>query len=259
MRSILLALTVAMVAAYANAAPVQKVADVPFAGGSQAVLYVGPSAPTAIVVSFTGGAGQLKIGQDGKIGLGGNFLVRTREEWVQRGIGVVIPDMPAGYSTLFNKRNTPEYADAAAKLVAFAKSQANVPVWLMGTSQGTNAASNGGGTLTHGEIAGVILTSSITRRGGKPLYAETVFDNKLAAINVPVLIVSHNADGCVQTPASDGPKIKAALTASPRSEVILMSGGLPDKSDPCEAFSAHGFYGIEAETVQRIVDWMRGR
>src|SRR6185369_12635512 len=109
MRSILLALTVAMVAAYANAAPVQKVADVPFAGGSQAVLYVGPSAPTAIVVSFTGGAGQLKIGQ------GGNFLVRTREEWVQRGIGVVIPDMPAGYSTLFNKRNTPEYADAAAK------------------------------------------------------------------------------------------------------------------------------------------------
>jgi hypothetical protein len=248
-----------LAAGSSQAAPVQKVAEVPFAGGSQTVLYVGPLAPTAIVISFTGGAGQLKIAPDGRIGISGNFLVRTRELWVQRGLGVLIPDLPAGYSNLFNRRNTPEYADAIAKLVAFAKAQANVPVWLMGTSQGTNAAANGGATLTHGEIAGVVLTASITRPGGKPQYKETVFDNRLAVINVPVLIVSHGGDGCMQTPPGDGSRIKAALRASPRSEVVLMSGGLPAKSDACEAFSEHGFYGVEAETVQRIVDWMRGR
>ncbi|MEO8557991.1 MAG: hypothetical protein ABI439_02930, partial [Rhodospirillales bacterium] len=86
-----------------------------------------------------------------------------------------------------------------------------------------------------------------------------VFDNRLAAINVPVLIVSHAGDSCVQTPPGDGAKLKAALTASPRNEVVLMSGGLPAKSDACEAFAEHGFYGVEIETVQRIVDWMNRR
>ncbi len=243
----------------ALAAPVQKVADVPFSGGSQTVLYVGPAAPTAIVISFTGADGKLKIAPDGKIGIGGNFLVRTRDLWVERGIGVVIPDMPSSYSTLYNRRDTAEYADAVAKLVAFAKAQANVPVWLAGTSQGTNAASNGAAYLTHGEIAGVILTATITRPGGKEQFRETVFDNKLAAINVPVLIVSHSSDECVQTPPLDNPKVKAALTGAPRSEIVLMNGGLPAKSSVCEAQSAHGFYGVEADTVQRIVDWMKTR
>lgn len=259
MRWILFTLALLLTAAQSQAAPVQKVADVPFAGGSQRVLYVGPATPTAIVISFAGGAGQLKIAPDGKIGIGGNFLVRTRELWVQRGVGVVIPDVPVGYPDLLNRRNTTEYADAIAKLVAFAKSQAAVPVWLMGTSMGTLAASNGGSRLTQGEIAGVILTSSITRPGGKPQFRETVFDNRLAAINVPLLIVSHSGDGCIQTPPGDADKIKAAASGAPRREVILMSGGLPAKSNPCEAFSEHGFYGVEAETVQRIVDWMKGR
>lgn len=261
MRAMVLALATGLVIAgvQAQAAPIQKVAAVPFSGGTQTVLYVGPQNPSAIVVSFAGGAGQLKIAPDGKIGIGGNFLVRTRELWVDRGVGVVIPDMPAGYANLFNRRNTSEYGDAIARLVAFARTQANVPVWLVGTSQGTNAASNGGARLTHGEIAGVVLTASITRPGGKPLFKETVFDNRLAAINVPVLIVSHAGDSCVQTPPGDGAKLKAALTASPRNEVVLMSGGLPAKSDACEAFAEHGFYGVEIETVQRIVDWMNRR
>ncbi len=261
MRSLLVAmgLAIAVSTGQVSAAPIQKVADVPFSGGSQSVLYVGPAAPTAIVVSFPGGDGRLKLAPDGRPGIGGNFLVRTRELWVERGVGVAIPDVPASYTTLFNHRNTAEYADAVAKLVAFAKTQANVPVWLVGTSQGTNAASNGGATLTHGEIAGVVLTSTITRPGGKPQFKETVFDNRLARINVPVLIVSHRGDSCVQTPPADDDKVRAALTASPRSEVVLMSGGLPAKSDACDALSEHGFYGVETETVQRIVDWLKGR
>jgi len=254
-----LGLVVAMLAGQIKAAPIQKVADVPFSGGSQTVLYLAPAAPKAIAILFTGGAGRLKIEADGSIGVGGNFLVRTRAMWVERGIGVVIPDMPSSYSTLFNRRDTSEYADAVARLVAFAKSQADVPVWLIGNSQGTNAASNGGGRLTKGEIAGVVLTSTITRPGGKPQFLETVFDNRLSAINVPVLIVSHRADTCVQTPPADDDKVKAAVSAAPRSEVIMMDGGLPAKSDPCEASSAHGFYGVESETVQRIVEWMTGR
>jgi hypothetical protein len=260
MRSMFAALlVVGLLALPVAAAPVQKVADVPFSGGSQTVVYLGPAAPKAIALLFTGGDGRLKIGTDGKIGQGGNFLIRTRDMWVERGIAVVIPDVPSGYGTLFNRRDSAEYADAIARLVAFAKSQADVPVWLIGTSQGTNAASNGGGRMTHGEIAGVVLTSTITQSGSSPQFRETVFDNSLGAINVPVLIVSHSADSCVQTPPADDDKVKAAVSAAPRSEVIMMSGGLPARSGPCEAQSAHGYYGVERETVQRIVDWMTGR
>lgn len=254
----LLAWGVCLAAHQSIAAPVQKVAQVPFAGGSQTVLYIGPAAPSAIVINFPGGDGQVKIETDGTVGVGGNFVVRTRELWVQQGLGVVIPDVPGRYSTLFSRRNTAEYGDAVARLVAFAKSQANVPVWLVGTSQGTNAAANGGSRLTHGEIAGVVLTSSLTRKGNRPNLLETVFDDDLAAIDVPVLIVSHKDDSCELSPPSDAARIKAALSHSPRSDIILISGGLPPKSRPCEARSAHGYFGVEAETVQRIADWMRG-
>jgi pimeloyl-ACP methyl ester carboxylesterase len=253
----LLALGAWFAASPAMAAPLQKVAQVPFAGGSQTVLYVGPAAPSAIVINFPGGDGLVKIGADGTVGLGGNFVVRTRELWVQHGLGVVIPDVPDRYNVLYNRRNTAEYGDAIAKLVAFAKSQANVPVWLVGTSQGTNAAANGGSRLTHGEIAGVVLTSSLTRQGNRPNLLETVFDNDLAAIDVPVLIVSHKDDGCELSPPSDATRIKAALSRAPRSDIMLMSGGLPPKSRPCEARSAHGYFGVEAETIQRIADWMK--
>lgn len=259
LRAALAAFSFALAAHAATAALIQKVAEVPFAGGSQTVLYLGPAQPRAIVINFPGGDGVVKIGSGGTVGQGGNFLVRTREHWVERGLGVVIPDVPQGYGSLFGRRNTAAYGAAIAALVAFAKSQANVPVWLVGTSQGTNAAANGGSRLTHGEIAGVVLTSSITQAGNRPDLLETVFDDNLAAIDVPVLIVSHKDDACAMTPASDGVRIKSALGHSPRSEVIVMTGGLPPKSDACEARSAHGFFGVEDQTVQRIVDWMDGR
>ncbi len=134
-----------------------------------------------------------------------------------------------------------------------------MPVWLVGTSQGTNAAANGGGRLAHGEIAGAVLTSSITQPGNKPNLPATVFDNDLAAIDVPVLIVSHKDDACAMTPPSDAARIRSTLSHSPCSQGIDINGGLPPKSAAYEARSAHGYFGIEAETIQRIVEWMDGR
>ncbi len=82
------------------AAPVQKVPEVPFPGGTQTMLYVAPTAPGAIVVNFPGGDGAVKIGSGGAVGLGGNFVVRTRQHWVERGLGAAIPDLPHGYGAL---------------------------------------------------------------------------------------------------------------------------------------------------------------
>jgi len=38
--------------------------------------------------------------------------------------------------------------------------------------------------------------------------------------------------------------------------LITVSGGLSPKSDECEPFTAHGYYGKEAATVEEIVSWM---
>ena len=196
--AIMLATLLALQGASA-AAPVVK--DLPFAGGTERSLLLTPDQPPkATVVLFPGGDGVIKLASDGNIGAAGNFLARSRAHWVERGYAVLLPDAPAGSSTLMGRRLSDSYAAALAALVDYARRVNHVPVWLVGTSQGTNAVVNAASRLTHGEIAGIILTSSLTRPGKAADLKETVFDADLAAINVPVLIVSHRDDGCSLSP-----------------------------------------------------------
>jgi pimeloyl-ACP methyl ester carboxylesterase len=232
--------------------------DLPAPGGAtERVLYLPAGNASAALVMFPGGNGIVKLAPDGSFGAGGNFLVRTRELWVQQGMAVAIPDVPTDRSSLFNYRTTADYADDVARIVAYVRTQTKAPIWLVGTSQGTNAAVGAASRLTHGEIAGVVLTSTLTREGAKADLKETVFKANLAAINVPVLILSHSGDKCDITPPGDADRVKAALKSSPKIEVVMVSGGLPPKSPPCEARAEHGFFGIEPEVVARIAGWIK--
>ena len=80
----------------------------------------------------------------------------------------------------------------------------------------------------------------------------------LPRVTVPTLIVSHRKDGCDITPAADAPKLKARLTAAKQVEIVLLDGGAPPQSDPCEAKSQHGFLGIEDEAVAAIARLREG-
>ena len=95
--------------------------------------------------------------------------------------------------------------------------------------------------------------------GGRAQATDTVFGAQLSAINVPALVVAHDQDGCGVTPPSDAPRLRAALTGSPRTEVMLFTGGSPPRSAACEAMAQHGFLGIEQDVITRIAAWMRGR
>lgn len=57
-------------------------------------------------------------------------------------------------------------------------------------------------------------------------------------------------------PQSDVPKLKAALTQAKTVDVVTVSGGAPPKSQPCEALSPHGLYGIEPQVVDEISTWI---
>jgi hypothetical protein len=231
------------------------VVDLPVAGGVERVLYLAPARPAAVLVMFTGGDGVVGLQPDGRIGRPGNFLVRTRQQWLDQGFAVAIPDVPSTLSNLTTGRLDPSYAEIMRQVVAFAHGKSGAPVWLVGTSRGTVAAASGAANLSDHEIAGLVLTSTVTRAGNGS--SESVFGANLAAIHVPVLIVSHEGDRCRLTPPSDRPQLKAALTGAPAVDIVTVSGGLPAKSGPCEAMAEHGYYGVESAAVSQIAAWIK--
>lgn len=90
-------LLAAWLVAAAASAQAPQVVDVPTRPGvTQRFLYVPAKAPVAAAILFAGGHGGLAIRPDGEIGWGrGNFLVRTRALFAERGISVAVIDAPS--------------------------------------------------------------------------------------------------------------------------------------------------------------------
>jgi len=235
-----------------------SVTDVPLANGAvdRTLLLMPSGPPRAVLVMFSGGDGVLHIDPTGAIGISGNFLVRTRDLWVQQGFAVAIPDAPSDAAAgLQGRRLNRGYADVIARVVAFVHAETQMPVWLVGTSAGTPAAAFGAAMLPHDAVAGLVLTSSVSR--AVPDSPETVFQANLKVITAPTLILSNTHDECKSTPPSDGPRIKAALGRATPVEFQTVAGGtLPESTDPCDSYAYHGFYGIEPQVVQKISDWI---
>ena len=240
-------------AALADAA---RVLNVSAAGLQQRVLYVAPPDPRATLLMLPGGAGDVGIAPDGAIAHGHNFLVRTRDLWVGRGFAVMVPDAPESIRNLRGHRSSQQYASVIAALVKTAHDQAAGPVFLIGTSQGSIAAMNGAANLRNGEIAGLVLTESVSRLGGSH---ETVFDAHPDQVNVAVLVVANSDDRCKVAPPQDAPKIVAALTGAPTVKVLDVHGGAMHGDNDCGSLTPHGYDGIEPEVVDAIAKWLRDR
>ena len=76
--------------------------------------------------------------------------------------------------SLTGYRHTPAYAGAIGQAVDFVRGRENVPVWLVGTSQGATAAVGAAARIV-GKIAGIVVMSSIT---GRSSAGETLFDSE---------------------------------------------------------------------------------
>jgi dienelactone hydrolase len=79
----------------------------------------------------------------------------------------------------------------------------------------------------------------------------------LENVSGPVLIMSHKNDQCDITPASDAPKLQARLTKAAKTEIVLIEGGAPPRSKPCEAKAQHGYFGVESEAVAAIAKFIK--
>ncbi|WP_244108332.1 alpha/beta hydrolase [Burkholderia anthina] len=246
-------------AAYAQSAP--RVVDIPTRPDvTQRFLFIAPAAPKAVAILYAGGHGGLQLDASGGFGWGeGNFLVRTRMRFVDDGIAVAVIDAPSDRQSapyLNGFRLSREHADDARAVIAWLKTQLHVPVWLVGTSRGTQsvaaiaiALAGGGGP------DGIVLTSTILRdnRGGAPV---TSMD--LASLRIPVLVVHHEKDGCKFCPVSETDTLMKKLDQSPKADLMIVTGGT-SRGDPCEAFSYHGFNGVESSVVDAISAWILAR
>jgi dienelactone hydrolase len=241
-----------------SSAQIPRVVDVPTRPAvTQRLLVLVPENPKAAVVLFAGGHGGLQISPEGRFAWGaGNFLVRSRQMFASHGLTVAVVDAPSDRQHppyLAGFRQTSGHAADVKAVIAWLKQQANVPVWLVGTSRGTQSVAFLATELpaTGGGPDGIVLTATILtdRPGSRPVPAVP-----LGEITVPTLVVHHKQDGCELCRYGDLPKLMDKLSAVPRKELFTFEGGT-NQGDPCEARAYHGFNGIEREVVAKIAEW----
>lgn len=248
----------------AQAQTTQKVVDIPTRPGvTQRFVYITPPNPKAAVILLAGGHGGLRIFANGSLLWGeGNFLVRTRQQFADAGLAVVVIDAPSDRQSppfLSGFRQTPEHTADVLAVIAWLKQQAPMPVWLVGTSRGTQSA---GYIATQASPAqggpdGVVLTASILNDNA----SRAVPQMPLEQISVPVLVVHHTQDACRLCLFADMPALMAGLNKAakaPKAELMAFSGG-QTQGPPCEAMAYHGFNGLEPEVVSKISSWVLAR
>jgi hypothetical protein len=230
------------------------VSDLPLPGGGfQRVLYLPPSRDAkGLMVMFAGGTGELDIEKNGDIKNAKNFVVRSSDLWRDRGYGVLLVDA-LDHQSLRGQRSTAAYAEVIAKVLAFARETTRAPLWVLGTSQGSIAAMNAASHAGRNGIAGLILTESVSILGGSH---ETVFYAHPENVRVPSLIVANRDDQCKVALPSMANAIAQSVRDAPVT-VLRVSGGVQRSQDNCGSLSPHGYYGIEEQVVDGIVDWMQ--
>jgi pimeloyl-ACP methyl ester carboxylesterase len=216
---------------------------------------------TATVLLLTGGAGHVNIRNDGTIPRGDNFLVRSRDRILQQGLNVVLldaaSDRPAPVYLGNGFRDSAEHMLDLGAAVQWAHDKFGKPVFLVGTSRGTQSAAHAGEVLT-GPAApqGIVLTSTILTRGKRGGEGRAVPEMDLASIAVPVLVVHHVEDPCPICSPALLPTLMQKF-APGRAELKIVSGG-DSVGPPCDPWSHHGYNGIEDIVVREIADWIRG-
>jgi pimeloyl-ACP methyl ester carboxylesterase len=253
-----LACGLAQAQAQAPAAP--RVVDIPTRPGvTQRMIVLAPAAPKAAVVLLAGGHGGLQIAPDGSIKWGtGNFLVRSRQLFAGEGLTVAVVDAPSDQQAprfLEYYRTTSGHVADLKAVIAWLRATTSLPVWLIGTSRGTQSAAYAATQLGGADAPdGIVLTSSIlSDRNSLPVTAMA-----LQNIRIPVLVVHHRQDGCALCAFSGVASLMGKLDNAPRKQLLAFEGG-GNVGDPCQAYAYHGYNGLEADVVRQIAAWITTR
>src|SRR5262249_30432325 len=148
-------------------------------------------------------------------------------------------------------------ASHAAELQGFINAALNLwgkPVWVVGTSNGSiSTVTAGGFRPALAGLRGVVLTSPGTIL---PLANQASFNFYASRITLPALVVWHRDDHCSVSPPAGSAALFAVLP-SIRKASISFEHGHSVATDPCGAFSEHGYAGIEEEVIDEITEFIR--
>jgi hypothetical protein len=239
-----------------NAALANEVIVAQLPGRSIAALVSHKPAATKFthaIALFPGSPGYFELRvEDGKIqhGMRGNFLIRARRHFLDEGYLTVIIDAPSDQQPYFapSFRETPRYGeDVRAIVEAVSKKYGALDWTFIGTSEGSVSAAYAARMVP--ETKRVVLTASVVNPNKRGRGLEVV---DIQRIKIPVLWVHHRRDPCVATP-HHRVKSYAEETKTP---LVTVTGVGDRRGDPCEAFSEHGFVGMEAKTIRAILSWI---
>jgi pimeloyl-ACP methyl ester carboxylesterase len=212
--------------------------------------------PEAVALLYVGGSGRISLRREhGEVKFGARtFLPRSGGEFASNGLLPVVMDAPSDQAELSEgyRMSAAQAVDARAVVKELEKRYPALPIYLVGTSRGTISVAYLGRDLG-GEVAGVVLSSTMFGSSNPRRQAPTLRGFDYARIKAPLLFVHHREDACEHTPYASAAKL------APRYALISVKGGKPAESHACEPFSAHGFYGVEAQTVAAIAAWMLKR
>lgn len=228
-------------------------------GVTQRLLVAAPPQPKAVAVLFAGGHGGLQIADGGSLRWGdGNFLVRTRTLLASHGIVTVLIDSPSDRQRppfLEGFRTSSEHVADIAAVISTLRKQFGLPVWLIGTSRGTQSVAYAATQLPKPDAPdGIVLTATIL----KDPRSVAVPDMALDKLALPTLVVHHANDQCRACLPADLPRLASALGRSARFQLQMISGGI-SVGNVCGAFAHHGFNGVEDQAIEAISAWMLGR
>jgi len=207
------------------------------------------------VALFPGHPGIMRLREeDGRFAfeLRGNFLVRSRRQWLDDETLVAVIDAPSDEWSSFSQRyrETPRYGADVAALLSDIGRRFGIEDWtLVGTSEGSISAFHAG--RMNPELAKrVILTASVIRAGRNGPGLSGV---NYAELKSRLLWVNHEDDPC------DFTRYHLVKDAAQRSGAPLLkvTGGGPSRGAACMAFTEHGFVGVEMETVLAMRSWIK--
>ena len=215
-------------------------------------------AARASVVLMTGGNGLLPLEADGTINGNGNFLIRSANLFLRNGLNVMMADTEPAHPNGLSEGGRLS-ATHAAELQGFINAALNrwrKPVWVVGTSNGSiSTVTAGGFRPTLAGLRGVVLTSTVTVLDSSADQA--TFNLYAARVTVPALVVWHQEDHCSFSPPAGSAALFEVLPSIDKAS-LSFEGGHSVAQDPCQAFSEHGYAGIEEEVVDEIAEFIRG-
>jgi hypothetical protein len=253
--------------ALCNAAPVARAADAEavtidttFTVKTPPVRLDKPAhSARASVILMAGGNGLLSLDATGTItDSTGNFLIRSADLFLRHGLNVMMADSAPAHPTGLNFV-TRLSATHAAELQGFINAAINrwgKPVWVVGTSNGSiSTVTAAGFQPALSGLSGVVLTSPVTVLNAAN---QPTFNLYVSRITIPTQVVWHQDDHCVSSPPDGSAALFAAIPSAKKASEVF-DRGHSVATDPCGAFSEHGYAGIEPKVVKEIAEFVRGK